>query len=113
MPSKGIQVYTYISAPNHTITLSVPNHTTTLKSQRAFHTSSFEIDAAAIKWPLRRHGRFQFSVHRDGEPEPLAERWLDIDPVTGDIASRSTMDDTLLETRSVVHGDSVTCSSSA
>ena len=108
MPSKGIQAYTYLSGPGALeIELSVPKQSSTVKDQRKFGTKSFEVDAANIKWPLNRHGRFEFKAKKDGRE--LASKWVDVDPVTGDVASRSTMDDTMLETRSVVNKDTITC----
>ena len=108
MPSKGVQTYTYISGPGALeIDLSVPGKSSTVKAQRVFATANFEVETSKIKWPLHRTGRFQFKVRRDGRQ--IAEKWVDVDPITGDVASRSTMDDTMGETRSIVDKDVVTC----
>lgn len=107
MPSKGVQAYTYLSGPGLEIDLSIPKQSKTIKDQHVFGSTAFEIDAAKIKWPFHRTGRFEFKARRDGRE--LASRWFDVNPVTGDVASRSTMDDTMLETRSVVEKDVITC----
>ncbi|SPN99174.1 uncharacterized protein DNG_02209 [Cephalotrichum gorgonifer] len=111
MPSKGVQAYTYISGPGSlSIDLSVPKQSTTVTAQRQFRSENFEVDAAAIKFPLKLHGRFEFTARGgdDGKKE-LASAWVDVNPMTGDIASKSTMDNTLLETRSRVEKDVITC----
>lgn len=108
MPSKGVQAYTYISGPaGLEIELSVPKQSSTVKDQRRFRSENFEVDAKKIKWPINRYGRFQFRARRDGKE--LVEKWIDVDPVTGNVASKSTMDDTMLETRSFVNKDLIAC----
>ena len=102
MPSKGVQAYTYIAAAGVEIDISVPKQSATRTAQRVFETENFEVDAVKIRWPLKRHGRFTFKVRKSNPGETLTEQWMDVDPVSGDISSDSTMDNTLLETRSIV-----------
>jgi hypothetical protein len=101
MPSKGVQTYTYISAPgNVEIEISVPKQSATRRNKQVFESEDFEVDARNIRWPLNLTGRFQFKVRNDGRT--LTEQWMDVDPVSGLIKSGSTMDDIMLETRSIL-----------
>ena len=100
MPSKGVQVYTYISAPGDVqIDVEVPKQSGVVKDKQRFQSENYEVDAAKIKWPINRTGRFKFSVRKNGRV--VTEQWMDVDPVTGDVRSNSTMDNTMLETRSI------------
>jgi hypothetical protein len=108
MPSKGVQVYTYISAPGAVqIELEVPKRTGTVRDQGRFETDNYEVDSAAIRWPLKTTGKFVFRVRKDGDV--VTEQHIEVDPITGDVRSSSTMDDTLLETRSIRDRDLVVC----
>ncbi|CAI4215553.1 unnamed protein product [Parascedosporium putredinis] len=103
MPSKGVQAYTYISAPGGVeIDISVPKQEETRSAQRKWETGNFEVDAGKIKWPLKRTGRFTFKVRRKDPQAVITEQWMDVDPISGDIASASTFEDTMLETRSII-----------
>ncbi|PKS04964.1 hypothetical protein jhhlp_008330 [Lomentospora prolificans] len=103
MPSKGVQAYTYISAPGGIeIDISVPKQSETRSAQKKWETGNFEVDAVKIKWPLKRHGRFTFKVRRKDPQAVLTEQWMDVDPVAGGITAGSTFEDTMLETRSII-----------
>ncbi|KAK4132002.1 PLC-like phosphodiesterase [Trichocladium antarcticum] len=103
MPSKGIQVFTYIAVPNCSIELSVPKQTITLNDLNRFRNDSLEVEAFAIKNLFDKRGRFTFKVFQHGRQ--ITEQWIDVNAITGN-ASGGTME-SIANTPSIFHGDNL------
>ncbi|EFX06649.1 phospholipase c [Grosmannia clavigera kw1407] len=101
MPSKGVQVYTYVAVPGISIGLSVPGQTVRRNELRVFHDENLEVDTKHIPGLLSTTGRFSFKVVRDDGGEVLTEQWIEVNALTGD-AGRGTLHK-ISETQSVVH----------
>ena len=103
MPSKGVHTYTYISAPGVEIGLSVPRERVVRRDQKRFQNHNLEVDLKNVGWSFLSSGgtgRFTFVVKRNGKK--LAEHFLDVDPISGDVRKESSMDDIMNETRSIL-----------
>lgn len=102
MPSKGVQVYTYIGVPGVSIELSVPKQTNTINFNdgNRFWNGDLEVDAANISSFFDKSGRFDFKVLRNGGV--VTEQWVTVNALTGN-ASGGTMD-TIANTPSVFQG---------
>ncbi|KAK1757754.1 PLC-like phosphodiesterase [Echria macrotheca] len=103
MPSKGVQIFTYIGVPGVSIELSVPKQTVKVDQVNQFWSGSLEVDLRAITGFLNTKGRFTFKVFRNGAQ--LTEQWVEVNALTGD-ASGGTMD-TIANTPSIFAGDAV------
>ncbi|KAK3382635.1 PLC-like phosphodiesterase [Lasiosphaeria ovina] len=103
MPSKGVQVYTYIAVPGCSIELSVPKQTIQRNELRQFWSGSMEVDARNIDSFFDKKGRFTFKVWQNGTL--VTEQWIDVNAITGN-ASGGTMD-AISNTPSVFHGSDV------
>lgn len=101
MPSKGVQVYTYIAVPGISIELSVPGRTERRSELRVFRDEDLEVDTRHIRGLLHTTGRFSFRVVREDGGEVLTEQWIEVNALTGD-AGRGSLH-TIAETPSVVH----------
>lgn len=102
MPSKGVHTYTYIGVPGVEIDLTVPGEAVVRCDQRRFQSHNLEVDLKNLGWSIFKGGtgRFTFKVKKNGKV--LTEHFLDVDPISGDVRSKSSMDDTLNETRSIL-----------
>ncbi|KAL2154603.1 hypothetical protein VTH82DRAFT_3279 [Thermothelomyces myriococcoides] len=103
MPSKGVQVFSYIAVPGCTIELSVPGRTVTLKDLHRFSDVALEVESSEIKSFFDKRGRFSFKVFRHGKQ--ITEQWIEVNAITGN-ASGGTMD-SIANTPSVFHEDLV------
>ncbi len=106
MPSKGVQVYTYIAVPGCSIELSVPKQTVVKNDVRVFSNQDLEVDAKNIDNLFNKTGRFTFKVIQNGVL--ITEQWVEINALTVGIV-RGTMN-TIANTSSVLHGNTVVVS---
>lgn len=106
MPSKGVQAYTYISAPGCSIELSVPGQSVTLNELHRFASTGLEVEAFAIKSMFDKRGRFTFKVFLHGSQ--VTEQWIDVNALTGN-ASGGTME-AIANQRSIFHSDELVVS---
>lgn len=90
MPSKGIQVYTYIAVPGISIELSVPKQTERLTQLNQFWTGNLEVETRNITSFFDKKGRFTFKIFQNGS-QLLTEQWIEVNAITGN-ASGGTMD---------------------
>ncbi|OAA57400.1 phospholipase c [Niveomyces insectorum RCEF 264] len=100
MPSKGVEVYTYIAVPGCSIELSVPKKTVVRHDVRAFQNEDLEVDTKNIDSFFNKDGRFAFKVLRDGHT--VTEQWVDVNALTGNLGD-GTMKK-IADTRSVLDG---------
>ena len=90
MPSKGIQVYSYIAVPGISIELSVPKQTERLTQLNQFWTGNLEVETRNITSFFDKKGRFTFKIFQNGS-QLLTEQWIEVNAITGN-ASGGTMD---------------------
>lgn len=88
MPSKGVQVYSYIGAPNCQIEFSVPGTTLVKNELRRYSSDHLEVDKDNIKGAFTLSGTFAFKVLQDGRE--ITQQSVDINTMTGNLGS-STM----------------------
>jgi hypothetical protein len=81
MPSKGISVYSYISAENVEIEFSVPKNQITNTSSDNFAVKDLEVDSANIPGLNKFIGRFQWRVLENGTE--VATAFNDINSFSG------------------------------
>jgi hypothetical protein len=95
MPSKGIDLHTYISPTTASIslTLTTPSLTLTLIPSQTPTTTSLEIDKKDLG-ALHAHGRFSFTITRSDLI--LTTQYVDINALTGNLraGTMNTMDQT-------------------
>ncbi|KAK4167185.1 PLC-like phosphodiesterase [Cladorrhinum sp. PSN259] len=99
MPSKGVQIYTYIAVEGCSIELSVPKRTINVNELNRFWTGSMEVESRNIDSFFNKKGRFTFKVFRHGNL--ITEQWVDVNAITGN-ASGGTME-SIAETPSIFH----------
>ncbi|KAF2086916.1 hypothetical protein K490DRAFT_74115 [Saccharata proteae CBS 121410] len=86
MPSKGIDVYSFVAVPGYRIEFSVPGTAITHDSNHNFTTSHLEVESGAI--PGRTHfvGRFSWrALNEDGVE--VASGFNDVNALTGNLAA--------------------------
>ena len=99
MPSKGVQVYTYIAVEGISIEISVPKQTETRTQLNQFTVGNFEVETRNITSFFDKKGRFTFKVFKNGN-NLLTEQWIEVNAITGN-ASGGTMD-TIASTPAIV-----------
>jgi hypothetical protein len=82
MPSKGVQVYSYICVPDVQVEFSTPGETITKSDQDKFSSDHLEVDKKHISG-FSFTGQFSFRVTRNGEE--LAKQWVDVNAMTGNV----------------------------
>ncbi|KAJ2898501.1 hypothetical protein MKZ38_003851 [Zalerion maritima] len=84
------------------IDLSVPKEEIKRRDQKRFQAHNLEVDLKNLGWGVLKGGtgRFKFKVKHNGKT--LTEQFLDVDPISGDVRSKSSMDDTMNETKSIL-----------
>lgn len=82
MPSKGVQAYTFISAPGCEVEYSVPGRQETRNQLNTFFNDHFEVDKAHISG-LHFTGEFGFTVRKDGQE--LTTQKVEINSMTGNL----------------------------
>jgi len=85
MPSKGVQIYSYIAVPNVQIEFSVPRQRLTINETRVFRKDRLEIDKKNISGHFNFTGTFEFQVIHDGRE--IAKEFVNINTVTGNLES--------------------------
>lgn len=80
MPSKGVQVYTYINSDGCEVEYEVPGQKLVRPEQRQFTTDRLEVDKRQLGL-LDVTGRFSFLVRRHGQE--ITRQWCDINTLTG------------------------------
>lgn len=101
MPSKGVQVYTYIAAGGCSIELSVPGQTVVKDQLHQFWNGDLEVESSKIDSFFDKTGRFAFKVLHEGRL--VTEQWVEVNALTGSVGE-GTMT-TIANTHSVVHPD--------
>ncbi|KKY35359.1 putative phospholipase c [Diaporthe ampelina] len=101
MPSKGVQVYTYIAVPGCIIELSVPGQTVVKDQLHQFWNGDLEVESSRIDSFFDKTGRFVFKVLHEGRL--VTEQWVEVNALTGSVGE-GTMT-TISNTHSVVHPD--------
>jgi hypothetical protein len=81
MPSKGVQVYSYIAVPGCQIEYSVPGSNLVKNELRQFSNDHLEIDKSNIKGVFNFKGTFSFRVSENGNQ--IASESVDINVLTG------------------------------
>jgi len=105
MPSKGVQAYSYISAPGCQIEFSVPGTTLVRNEQRKFSNDHLEVDKEHIKGVFNFTGTFAFKVLQNGKE--ITHQSVDINTMTGNVGG-STMS-AMANQISVVTNDVIVC----
>jgi hypothetical protein len=105
MPSKGVQVYTYIAVQGCTVELSVPQQTVVKQALNVFSSDDLEVDAANISSFFDKDGRFTFNVSHNGTQ--LTEQWVEVNALTG-LVSDGTMT-TIAQTPSILSNGILIC----
>ena len=91
MPSKGVEVYSYITLPNITVCFSVPGGTITRTPNDNFTSTHLEVESKDIPGYTHFTGRFSFQVF-DGDQELESVRqWNDINTLTGKLEDGTMM----------------------
>lgn len=85
MPSKGIQVYTYLAAPDCSIELSVPGQTVVKDQLHHFWNGDLEVESSKIDSFFDKTGRFVFRVLHEGRL--ITEQWVEVNALTGSVVS--------------------------
>lgn len=101
MPSKGVQVYTYIAAPGCSIELSVPGETVVKNELHQFWSGDLEVDSKNIDSFFNKTGRFTVKVLHNGKP--VTEQYMEVNSITGS-ADEGTMV-SIADTHSIVNRD--------
>lgn len=83
MPSKGVQIYSYIAVPGCQIEFSVPGQNLVRNDLRVFHDDHLEVDKVHIKGPFNFKGTFSFRVTESGNQ--IANESVDINVLTGNL----------------------------
>lgn len=97
MPSKGIDVYSYISAPDCTVQFSVPGTTITHDSSANFTTQHLEVEHDKLPSELSFVGRFSWSVFV-GDTQ-IDTAYNDINTLTGNLAGGDMRETVLQQSR--------------
>jgi hypothetical protein len=105
MPSKGVQVYSYIGAPGCQIEFSVPGTNLVKNDLRRYANDHLEVDKAHIKGPFNFSGIFAFKVIQNGHE--ITQQSVEINTMTGNLGS-STMA-SMANQISIVTNDVVVC----
>lgn len=85
MPSKGVQIHSYLAVPNAQIEFSVPGQTINHDEQRVFHQDRLEIDKRNIQGTFNFTGTFQFRVIHNGQE--IAKEFVNVNTMTGNLES--------------------------
>ena len=102
-PSKGVQVYTYITVPGCRVKFSVPKREVLHNQLQEWASDHLEVERRNIPDLFNSKGRFSFHVYvNDIE---LTNQWVDINTLTGELGD-GTMND-LKHTPSVLTSDAV------
>jgi hypothetical protein len=84
MPSKGFQIYTYLSLPGVQVKYSVPGAALTRSEPKKFFNDHLEVDKNNLKGsPFNFVGRFQFDVLHGGKT--IFTQWCEINALTGNV----------------------------
>lgn len=84
MPSKGIQLYTFIGIDKCQVSYTVPGFSV-LREQPGTYNDHLEVDKAQIQGLFNFIGRFQFNVKVNGKVITL--QYVDINSLTGNMES--------------------------
>jgi hypothetical protein len=88
MPSKGVQLYTFISVPGCRVEYSVPGETLVRDDLDQWHNDHLEVEKGKIHGPFNFTGRFTFKVTENNAE--VTSQWCDINTMTGNL-EQSTM----------------------
>lgn len=84
MPSKGIQLYTFIGIQKCQVSYTVPG-LSILREQPGTYNDHLEVDKAQIQGLFNFVGRFQFSVKVNGKA--ITSQYVDVNTLTGNMES--------------------------
>lgn len=102
MPSKGIQLYTYIGIEKCQVQYTVPGFSISRESI-GMYNDHLEVDKAYIQGLFNFSGRFQFNVKVNGKA--ITSQWVDINSLTGNMESGTMKSN--VDQRSIVTNDLV------
>jgi hypothetical protein len=100
MPSKGIQLYTFIGVEGCRIDFSVPGSSIS-RDQIGAYNDHLEVNKAHISNPFNFVGRFEFHVTANGNQ--ITSQYVDINSLTGNMESGTMKSN--VDQRSVVKND--------
>lgn len=89
MPSKGIQVYSYIAAPGVKITYNVPGEVLERDQLKVFMNDHLEVDKSKLAHKFDFTGTFSFTVSLG--VDALTTQSVDINTMTGNVSGSGTM----------------------
>lgn len=102
MPSKGIQLYTFIGIGKCQISYTVPGFSI-IREQPGTYNDHLEVDKAHIQGLFNFVGRFQFKVSVNGKA--ITSQYVDINTLTGNMESGTMKSN--VDQRSVVTNELV------
>ncbi|KAE9988839.1 hypothetical protein EG327_003202 [Venturia inaequalis] len=102
MPSKGIQLYTFIGIGKCQISYTVPGFSI-IREQPGTYNDHLEVDKAQIQGLFNFVGRFQFNVSVNGKA--ITSQYVDINTLTGNMESGTMKSN--VDQRSVVTNELV------
>ena len=103
MPSKGVELYSYIAVPGCEIEFQVPKTTIIKRDLHQLQKDHLEIDKKNLGGAFNFKGRFSFKVSRDGSE--ITTQWVDVNVLTGNLEN-GTMKE-MEQTPSVITNDLV------
>lgn len=104
MPSKGIEVYSYITLPNYSVKFSVPGGSITRTGHDNFTSNHLEVESKDIPGVAHFTGRFSFQVFTESGEE-IANQWNDINTFDGKLEGGTMMSSK--DQQSIVQGDAI------
>ena len=104
MPSKGIEVYSYITLPNYRVNFSVPGGSITRTEDDNFTSYHLEVESKDIPGLAHFTGRFQFQVLSD-TGEEITTQWNDINTLSGKLEGGTMMSSK--DQQSILNGDAL------
>jgi hypothetical protein len=96
MPSKGLQLYSYIAVPGARIEFLVPGQTLVKTDIRVFSNDHLEIDKKNLQGLFNYSGEFQFQVYSSTN-QLVTSQWVSVNVLTGNLegGSMKSMEDQL------------------
>ncbi|KAF2437124.1 PLC-like phosphodiesterase [Tothia fuscella] len=101
MPSKGLQIYTFIGIPNCEVEYTVPGRTLIRKDVDHWFNDHLEVDKKNIKDHFNFTERFTLQVRSNNNK--ITSQWCDINTLTGNV-EQSTMK-AMRDQRSIIKSD--------
>jgi hypothetical protein len=103
MPSKGIEVYSYITIPTYTVRFDVPGGNVVRNGADNFTSAHLEVESKDIPGLQNFTGRFSFEVF-NGEVL-VTSQWVDINSFTGKLEKGTMLSSE--DQKSIIADDSI------